>query len=86
MNMVIVTMSYSWEGGDKSYDMEIPCDVPARILVNHICQTLKNYTSGKTRLSPERLRLFCRRLNRSLEANETFEQAGIWNGDYIDLR
>ena len=40
MKMVIVTLTYRRDGVEKSYDMEMPCDVPARILGKHICQTL----------------------------------------------
>lgn len=86
MKMVIVSLTYHWFGGERSYDMEIPSHVPAKILVTHISQTLKNYTSGKISPAGNNLRLSCRRLNRVLAPDETFEQAGIWNGDHIDLK
>ena len=86
MGMVIVTLSFTQNGSEKAYDMEIPCHVPVNILIRHICETLRNYSEGSLRPNAENLRLFCRRLNRMLATNETFEQAGIWNGDYIDLK
>ena len=83
MKMVIVTLTCAAE---KSYDMEMPCQVPVKPLITHICQTLNLYTEGAINLQPQSLRLWCRRLERVLSPGETLEDAGIWNGDHIDLK
>lgn len=86
MNMVIVTLNCGREGRRKHYDMEIPCGVPVQILIQHICETLYAYSGGRLDLASGKLSLYCPRLDRTLQANETFESAGIWNGDYMDLK
>ena len=86
MKMIIVTLSYYTGSGETSYDMEMPCQVPARLLIAHICQTVSLYTEGAVELQPQSLRLHCRRLERALSPEETLEDAGIWNGDHIDLK
>lgn len=86
MKMVIVTLSCFTGSGEISYDMEMPCQVPARPLIAHICQTINQYTEGSVSLQPQGLQLHCRRLNRALTLEETLENAGIWNGDHIDLK
>lgn len=86
MKMVIVTLTYRRDGVEKNYDMEMPYNVPARILGSHICQTLENYTGIPVRRADTPVQLYCRRLNRMLNSGETLEQAGIWNGDHMELR
>lgn len=86
MNMVIVTLSTVVAGAEKSYDMEMPCQVPAKTLATHICQTLSAYTEGRLKPDAGAVRLWCRRLARFLAPEETLETAGIWNGDHLDLK
>lgn len=86
MKMVIVTLSCYADGTEKSYDMEMPCQIAARPLTAHICQTLSYYTEGGIQIEPAGKRLHSRRLNRELSPEETLEEAGIWNGDHIDLK
>ena len=86
MKMVIVTLSYDTGSGETSYDMEMPCQVPARPLIAHICQTISLYTEGAAALQSQSLRLYCRRLERALSPEETLEDAGVWNGDHLDLK
>lgn len=86
MKMVIVTLSFVSGGAEKSYDMEMPCQVNAKSLTANICQTLNLYSEGRIVLEPSALQLWCRRLNRMLTPNETFEDAGIWNGDHLELK
>ena len=86
MKMVIVTVTYHYNSQQKSYDMEIPCNVPVKILKNHIAQVLKSYTKGQLVFDAHKLHLSCRRLERTLLPDETFEQANIWNGAHIDLK
>lgn len=86
MKMVIVTLTFKAGAEEKSYDMEMPCQVPVRPLISHICQTLNLYLEGTADLQPQGLRLWCRRLERALSPEETLEDAGIWNGDHLDLK
>lgn len=86
MKMVIVTLTCSAGPDEKSYDMEMPCQIPVRPLIAHICQTLSLYTEGTLDPKPQGLRLWCRRLERMLTPDETLEDAGVWNGDHIDLK
>lgn len=86
MKMVIVTLTCTADAEEKSYDMEMPCQVPVRPLIAHICQTISLYTEGTVNLQPQGLQLHCRRLNRTLTPEETLEDAGIWNGDHMDLK
>lgn len=86
MKMVIVTLTYGAGSEETSYDMEMPCQVPVRPLITHICQTLSHYSEGALDPNPQGLRLWCRRLERVLAPDETLEDAGIWNGDHMDLK
>ena len=86
MKMVIVTLSFFTGSGETSYDMEMPCQVAARLLISHICQTVSLYSEGAVDLQPQGLRLYCRRLDRVLTPEETLENAGIWNGDHLELK
>ena len=85
MNMIIVTLTFTAGGEAISYDMEMPCQVPARTLIAHICQTVNLYCEGALELQPQGLQLRCRRLERVLAPTETLEDAGVWNGDHLDL-
>ena len=85
MQSVIVTLSFKFEGNVRGYDMEIPCSVPASTLVHHIAQTLHGYHSYY-RFPQSGGMLYCHRLHRYLAPSETFRDAGIWDGDYVDLQ
>lgn len=85
MKLVIVTLSFVQAGRAKSYDMEMPCHIPAEKLCREIRQTIQAYQGAALDGAPQG-KLFSRRLDRTLRPEETFEAAGIRNGDYIDLR
>ena len=82
MRMIIVSVNYQTDRGERSYDLEMPCEIPAAVLTQQICDALGGYTgrpvSGRA--------LFCARLNRQLAQEETLEDAGIWNGDVLVLQ
>ena len=86
MKMVIVTLSHSTAGSEISYDMEMPTQIAVKPLTSHICQTLSHYTENRIQPDPAGKKLWCRRLERILSPNETLEDAGIWNGDHLELR
>ena len=86
MKMVIVTLRFLGMSGETSYDMEMPCQVPTKILISHICQTINLYSEGTVDLQPQGVGLWCHRLNRLLAPDETLESAGVWSGDRLDLK
>ena len=84
MREVIVTVMFSAGGRKMGYDMEIPCNITAKQAMENIIETLNDYNPGLF-LSSEGMNLTCQRLGRKLDSTETFDMAGIWNGDYIIL-
>lgn len=79
---IIVTVS---DGENRlPYDIEVPTSIPANKLIHDIAETLSAYAGTDTLTSAREL--FSVRLGRSLGAEETFAQAGIWNGDIIYVR
>lgn len=85
MDSVIVTVHFPYQGKLSGYDMEVPCHVAAQLLCEHIVQTLNGYSS-RYNLKSTGSRLFCPRLGRVLSPAETLHEAGIWNGDYLELK
>ncbi len=80
---VIITVQT--ENNEFNYDIEAPTDIQVSQLKEDIFETLCNYNpKQKTIESPSKL--YCRRLKRNLNDNETFGNAGIWTGDIIVLR
>ena len=75
--MVMVTILVKAEGKNIAYDMELPANVPALILVNQYRRALR--ISGKNKV------LWAKRLDRNINPDETLENAGIWDGDYLEL-
>lgn len=82
MKMVIVSVIINSQNGEKSYDLEIPCHVPVGILCRQIGNALYDYSGLK--LSDD-ITLFSTRLRRTLHKEETFDSAGIRNGDIIKI-
>lgn len=80
MDNVIVTITNS----QKSflYDIEAPNNVPVEKLIFDIADVLNNYVPELS-LNVTGKQLFCSRLNRIIGPKETFEKAGVWNGDYL---
>ncbi|MBO5869595.1 MAG: EsaB/YukD family protein [Clostridia bacterium] len=66
------------------YDIEVPTSVPVGKLKDDIVEALNGYDSALC-LRTEITSLFCNRMGRSLTDDETFESAGVWNGDYITM-
>lgn len=85
MDTVIVTVHFPYQGKISGYDMEIPCHVPAKLLCEQIVQTLNGYSS-RYNLQVSGGQIFCPRLGRTLSPAETPHGAGIWNGDYLELK
>lgn len=67
------------------YDIEVPTDVPAKKILKDIVETLSAYSGNEDILNNAR-EIYSIRLGRSLFEEETFVDAGIWNGDVILIR
>lgn len=83
MKQIIVTITN--ENHDYYYDIEIPVDLTGEKLLDDIVQTLNGYNPSLY-LQIFNSELFCNRLKRKLEAEDTPEQIGIWNGDFITIK
>lgn len=82
MDSIIVTIT------DKSksffYDVEVPTSLETAKLKDDIVETLNGYEPC-LHLNSAAICLFCSRINKRLNANETLAEAGVWNGDYITV-
>ena len=80
MNKIIVTLKE--RRNLFSYDVELPLNIKVEQLKYHIVETIQaldtNVFEGTVKYS-----LFCERLGRTLVDDETLEEAGVWNGDYL---
>ncbi len=80
--MVLITLkSIRMQG---LYDLEVPADVPAGQLTEDIAEVMNNYLNEML-FDPADYVLKCERLKRVIGVDETFYEAGIWNGDIITL-
>ena len=68
----------------SGYDLEVPTNVKVGQLKKDIVETLNSYKKSLY-LSDSNVRLSSHSLNRVLRDSETFESAGVWNGDYIEF-
>ena len=80
---IVVTVQA--ENLDKTYDLEVPTNVKARQLAANIKEVLNAYLSQNV-LKERTYKLFSERLRREINDNETFYEAGIWNGDVIQMK
>lgn len=80
-----IVITIKAENLDKTYDLEVPTGIKARQLAGNIRDILNAYLS-KNILPYDHCVLYSERLQRMLSDNETFYEAGIWNGDVIQIR
>lgn len=66
------------------YDLELPATVTVDKLKDDIVDALNGYNPDLF-LNTASTALFCNRIGRQLNNDETLESAGVWNGDYITL-
>ena len=80
-NLIVTVTNLS-----KSFllDLEVPADVPAQQLLADIEEALCGYDPHLLNGS-QATSLFCNRLGRPLRPEETLEDAGVWDGDYITM-
>ena len=66
------------------YDIEVPTNITINKLKDDIVEALNGYNPDLF-LRTATTELFCNRIGRQLKAEETLENAGVWNGDYITI-
>lgn len=66
------------------YDLEVPTSITIDKLKDDIVEALNGYNPDLY-LRTATTDLYCNRIARKLNADETLERAGVWNGDYITL-
>lgn len=66
------------------YDLEVPTNIIVDKLKDDIVEALNGYNPDFY-LKTATTELFCNRIGRQLRSEETLENAGVWNGDYITI-
>lgn len=82
METIIVTITD--ERGSFFIDVEVPIDLPMGKLKDDIVQTLNGYCPELYLVSLG-TEIISKRCKKVLRDEETLEQAGVWNGDYLTL-
>lgn len=82
-NKIIITLT----DADKTfcYDLEVPVDLEGVKLVDDIVQTIISYNPSLLYGKFES-KLFIPKNRRYLSDNETLEQRGVFNGDYLIIK
>lgn len=80
MGQLIITV------GDKKteqfFDTEIPDDLEVEELAYQLAEAL-NGMNPQLRWNTNRLVLYSPKLGRNLKSENTLQEEGIWNGDYL---
>ncbi len=66
------------------YDIEVPTDLTFDKLKDDIVETLNGY-NPELMLKNATTEFLCNRTGKQIQVDETLEDAGIWNGDYITI-
>ena len=82
MESIIVTVTIISKA--YLYDLEVPTNITVDKLKDDIVEALNGYNPDLF-LRTATTELFCNRIGRQLKAEETLENAGVWNGDYITI-
>lgn len=83
MSGIIITVTD--ENEQFEYDLEVPIDVKASLLMGDVLEVLRccdpriNYTVGRTFFISPRMQVY-------VKPDESFEEAGIWNGDKLVIK
>jgi len=70
--------------GSFFVDIEVPAKISFIKLRDPIITTLQAY-DRRLRFDRTRTVFLCNRTGRGIDANESMEDAGIWNGDYVTI-
>ena len=82
MKKIIVTVTEN--GGHFSYDMELPTDIPMRLVQKDIIDNLSLLYPSFPFFRRE-WALVCERTGVSPDLESTAGESGVWNGDYLVL-
>ncbi len=67
------------------YDIEIPSGITAGRLLNDLAEAMDAYDKGQPIWLTDSSSLHCPRLGRKLRADEILHNAGIWEGDILEI-
>ena len=83
MENIIITVTNQ----NKSffYDIEVPIGLSMKNLKDDIVEALNGYNPNLF-LKTATVSLVCNRTGHILSDEETLENAGVWNGDYITIK
>lgn len=82
MKKIIITLTDIQK--NQFFDVEVPVDKPFNKLKKDIVDTLNGYVNGLT-IDLNSVEFLANRTGKHLAPDETMEDAGIWNGDYITI-
>lgn len=82
MKKIIVTLTN--ENNSFFFDMELPTQYPVKKMYSTIVDLL-NQNQSKIVFKVAGLLLVANRQKKIISPNNTLEEAGIWNGDYITV-
>lgn len=84
MSKIIVTLTDEKES--FAYDLELPTDLENEKLVDDIVQTIISYNPDLM-FQTMRTKLIIPKLNmKEMKNDETLEELGVFNGDYLIIR
>ena len=81
MDRLIVTVT---DDRSFAYDMEVPEDVVLEKLKKDILNVLMGYDPA-LRFDPRAVCLYSVRMEKRLDGSKTLKDAGVWNGDRIQV-
>jgi uncharacterized ubiquitin-like protein YukD len=81
MQSAIVTVK--WQGVDQAYDLEVPTGVPSRQLTELIAHNLNLSLPRQGSLAVNCIKPAAQR--RTLGADESLAEAGLWDGVYLEI-
>lgn len=83
MDTVIITLTN--KKNSFSFDLEIPMDVTVGKLKEDLYETITVYNPELYIRQPADFKLYCNRLGKCFDTDNTLRQEGIWNGDIITI-
>ncbi len=83
MEKIIVTVLDT--ASQYAIDLEIPVNQNMETLKYDMVDAINAYDFS-LQINPDRVDVYCERIDKKLYPGDTFESVGIWNGDYIILQ
>lgn len=80
MKKIIVTLTN--QSRHFTYDIELPINMKMEQLSAQIREVISAFAPN-VMAGLEQYTLYCERIGRNLVDDETLEEAGVWNGDYL---